>query len=258
MLPRGARAQYGFALGAELALETRDESKSLRCKDPVGPRRNSGHLDFPIDRVSRHEAQSILGPPDMQQPQAVRERYDRLAGEYDQRWAGYISASARHTLARARFRDSESVLDVGCGTGSLQRASGADLVGVDLSTAMLARACGRRAAADVSALPFPSQTFDVVASASSLHYWSDPVRALAEIRRVLKTGGRLVLTDWCDDYVACKVCDRLLRLTHRAYARAYSVHALRRIIERAGFQHVEIEKYKIGWLWGLMTAVATA
>lgn len=194
----------------------------------------------------------------MKDAKAVRERYDRLADDYDRRWAAYISASARHTLERARLVPGETVLDVGCGTGAIRRASGVDLVGIDLSAAMLARAAGARAAADVDALPFQSASFDVVVSASSMHCWPQPVAALVEIRRVMKPNGRLVLTDWCDDYLACRICDRVLRVVDRAYGRAYGVDALDAILRRAGFAKTIIQKYKIGWLWGLMTAVATA
>lgn len=201
---------------------------------------------------------SSTGSTAVKHADAVRERYDRLAGEYDRRWAEYIRASSRHTLARARIAPGEMVLDVGCGTGAIQRASGLDIIGLDLSPGMLARATGPRAAADVVALPFADGDFDVVVSASSLHYWPDPVRALVEIRRVLKPRGRLVLTDWCDDYLGCLICDRLLRIVARSYARAYGVRGLGRILQRAGFGNVDIERYKIGWTWGLMTAVATA
>lgn len=37
---------------------------------------------------------------------------------------------------------------------------------------------------------------------SSFHYWPDPARALREIARVLRSSGRVVLTDWCNDFVA--------------------------------------------------------
>ncbi len=192
----------------------------------------------------------------MKHADAVRERYDRLAGHYDRRWAAYISASARHTLARTRIAAGEAVLDVGCGTGALRRASGVDIIGIDLSQAMLAYATGARARADVVDLPFRDHNFDVVVSASSLHCWPEPGRALAEMRRVMKPSGRLVLTDWCDDYIACQLCDLALRIVDRAYVQAYSVRELGRMLQQTGFSHVTVEKYKIGWVWGLMTAVA--
>jgi ubiquinone/menaquinone biosynthesis C-methylase UbiE len=189
----------------------------------------------------------------------VRERYDRLARQYDERWARYIGASLRHTIERLNVAPGERILDVGCGTGALQKQLGDAVVGVDLSEGMLRHAAGARVAADVIRLPFREHAFDVVVSTSSLHYWVEPIEALREIRRVIKTNGRLVLTDWCDDYLACRVCDRLLRVRHAGgYVRAYGDRELRQLIARAGYASVAVETYKIGWLWGLMTAVATA
>lgn len=195
----------------------------------------------------------------MNHNRAVRERYDRLARRYDDRWAGYIGSSVRHTFDRVKVAPGQRTLDVGCGTGALHKLLGDDVIGVDLSLGMLARGSGSRVAGDVMRLPFHDGAFDVVASTSSLHYWVAPVDALREIKRVTRPGGQLVLTDWCDDYLACRVCDRLLRLTHSGgYARAYGSRELRGLIQTAGYATVNVEKYKIGRLWGLMTAVATA
>lgn len=194
----------------------------------------------------------------MQHNTAVRERYDRLARKYDERWSGYIGSSVRHTVDRLNVAPGQIILDVGCGTGALQKQLGDAVVGIDLSPGMLARASGARAAGDVMQLPFPAQTFDIVASTSSLHYWVAPIDALREIRRVLRPGGTLVITDWCDDYLACRICDRVLRVGHSGgYVRSYGSRGLRRLIESAGYATVAVEQYKIGLLWGLMTAVAT-
>ena len=198
---------------------------------------------------------------------SVRRRYDRLAGVYDRRWASYVEASVRETLRRVDLRDGEAILDVGCGTGVLLaaiagRAPGARLVGVDLSPAMLAVARRKLVdrvvlvAADATRLPLPDRRFDLVLSTSALHYWPDPAAGLAEIARVLKPGGRVAITDWCDDYLACKVVDRLLRILEPAHHRTYGTGDCERMLGNAGFGGIRVERYRIGRVWGLMTATA--
>jgi len=199
----------------------------------------------------------------------VRAEYDALASRYEQRWQGYIEASVEQTLKRAQPLQGERVLDVGCGTGVLlqrivDRHPDARPSGVDLSPAMLAQARRRLPArvtlevADVEALPFPPHSFDLVLSLSSFHFWPAPRRALVELRRVLRPGGRLVITDWCDEYLACRICDRILRLLDRAHQRIYGRSECAALLASAGFEVSSLDRYRISWLWGLMTAVATS
>jgi len=196
------------------------------------------------------------------------DKYDRLAGRYDGRWAFYLRATTEATLQRVDLRRGESLLDVGCGTGALldrlaEKRIDATLAGVDPSHEMLATARSklpssvRLARAFAEALPFAAETFDVVVSNSAFHYFANPVRALEEIRRVLKPRGRLVVTDWCDDYLACRLCSRWLRWFDPAHTGIFGSNECRELIESAGLTLVEIERYKISWLWGLMTATAT-
>jgi ubiquinone/menaquinone biosynthesis C-methylase UbiE len=94
-----------------------------------------------------------------------------------------------------------AVLDLGCGTGQLTadlraRFPSARVAGVDLSDAMLRQARGRvplPVRASVYALPFADGAFTLVTSSISYHFYLEPERALAEIRRVLAPGGRFVL-----------------------------------------------------------------
>ncbi len=105
-------------------------------------------------------------------------------------------------------------------------------------------------------LPFAGGTFDVVVSTNVLHYVRRADEALREMRRVLRPGGRLVVTDWCDDFLMCRVLDPVLRLFDRAHFRTYGRAECRRLLEAAGFDPVEVERYRIDWFWGLMTATA--
>jgi ubiquinone/menaquinone biosynthesis C-methylase UbiE len=117
------------------------------------------------------------------------------------------------TLELARLRAGESVLDVGCGTGTLAIAAkrrvgpAGKVFGIDASPEMIARAHkkAKKAAADVvfenafvESLPFPDATFDVVLSTTMLHHLPDKARrqCLHEVARVLKPAGRLLAVDF--------------------------------------------------------------
>jgi ubiquinone/menaquinone biosynthesis C-methylase UbiE len=201
-------------------------------------------------------------------PVAVRKKYGDLAPQYDRRWARYIRRSVDETVQRVRLLVGENLLDVGCGTGALlatlleRGVSAADLVGFDLVPAMLKQAPAklpprvRLVAGDVGRLPFPAHTFDVVVSTSSFHYWPDPAGALREIARVLAPGGRVIITDWCDDFLACRLCDLALRLVNPAHQRSYSRAECAAMLAEAGYEVQAIDRYKIDWMWGLMTASA--
>lgn len=97
-----------------------------------------------------------------------------------------------------------AVLDVGCGDGTMaERVSGtrpnARVVGLDWSATALASArrrgvVGVRASVDDAGLPFRSGAFDVVVFSEVIEHLVDPDLALAEVRRVLVSGGTLLLS----------------------------------------------------------------
>jgi SAM-dependent methyltransferase len=91
------------------------------------------------------------------------------------------------------------VLDLGCGKGRFSRhfaAWGAHVVGVDGSLGMLGAAAGLpRARAYAGRLPFRDQSFDVVVAVEVFQHLARPVLALAEIGRVLRPGGIVLIVD---------------------------------------------------------------
>lgn len=70
--------------------------------------------------------------------------------------------------------------------------------------------------------------------ASVFHYLPEPLQALAEWRRILRPGGRLVLIDWCRDFATIRALDFVLRRFDRAHGRAWGVAELREALGGTG------------------------
>jgi ubiquinone/menaquinone biosynthesis C-methylase UbiE len=171
-------------------------------------------------------------------------------------------AMRERTIALAHLVPGESVLEVGCGTGEMAMRAKARsgprgfVAGIDPSPEMIAEARQKAARANldidyrvagVEALPFADATFDVVLSSLMMHHLPEDLkpRALAEIRRVLKPGGRLLIVDLTEP------ASRLGRLqpvwlVHRRLPS--DVRDLPVLLEAAGFAAVEAGPTGFGYL----------
>jgi len=198
---------------------------------------------------------------------AVLNEYARLAAHYESRWSFYVRATTSETISRLSVCAKDNVLDIGCGTGALlsQLAAlcpNATFSGIDASSEMLDAARSKLPSTIelregwAEELPYPDGTFNMVVSCNMFHYIRRPRAAIDEMIRVLRPNGTLVITDWCDDYLACKMCDWYLRWFDRSHFRTYGVRQCRRLLAAADARDITIDKYKITWLWGLMTAIA--
>ena len=152
--------------------------------------------------------------------------FDLWSATYDR--AGLQATTYRPihdaVLSRLEALQPDAVLDLGCGTGQLTKRLGerfgdATIVGADLSDGMLERAtenaesdgsaehAGGFARADAQRLPFADASFDIVTCTESFHWYNDQEAAVAEIARVLRPGGRLVIasiatvTGFADDAI---------------------------------------------------------
>lgn len=115
------------------------------------------------------------------------------------------AAATRERLGRLLTLDgSERALDVGTGAGAIAIALAplvARVVGVDIVPELLAQARLRSPAgveyieADATALPFPPGSFDLVCTARTLHHVARPELVLAEMNRVLRPGGTMLVVD---------------------------------------------------------------
>jgi ubiquinone/menaquinone biosynthesis C-methylase UbiE len=171
--------------------------------------------------------------------------------------------AAEQLLERARPRPGERVLDVGCGTGIVARGAAAivgstgQVTGLDASPHMLevARAAGAAEGRAVQwregraeALPFREGEFDLVLCQYALMFFADPAAALAEMRRVLASGGRAALAVFqpIQRHPFYEVLDRAIerRLGASGVGQIFALGdagELRDLMAKAGFARVEIE-----------------
>jgi ubiquinone/menaquinone biosynthesis C-methylase UbiE len=203
----------------------------------------------------------------------IRAEYDRAADGYDRRWARYNRASLAPLRPWIAGRDLGRVVDVGCGTGNLLPfliEAGARMqgyAGLDLSPGMLrvvmdkAREADLRTgfvAADAEKLPLRDASFDTAISASVLHYWDDVDAGLAQIRRVLRPGGRLLLVDWLRDPLPMRLLNAWMRITRVRYRRMYSRAELGDALAAAGFRVQAEARASAGGPWRLIALDAQA
>jgi ubiquinone/menaquinone biosynthesis C-methylase UbiE len=165
---------------------------------------------------------------------------------------GKLREFRQRTITLAQLQPGETVLDVGCGTGTLAlevaRRVGKEgrVAGVDPGTQQIARARAKTARRHVpidfqigviEQLPFPDQTFDVVFSTLVMHHLPAPLKrqGLAEIARVLKPGGRLVIADFTHKQERAGQAVRF-------HAGGSRIHDLAAIVSETGLDQVETEE----------------
>jgi ubiquinone/menaquinone biosynthesis C-methylase UbiE len=171
-------------------------------------------------------------------------------------------------LEVAQIQEGDRVLDVGCRAGCLLLAAArqtSQAVGVDAHPEMLAEA-KRRAEeaglanvtlreANLEALPFADDRFDVVLTRLTLHHAQSPERLLSEIYRVCRPGGRIAVCDVIatDDTARADLHNRVERLRDPSHVRYYTAAELTRLVTGAEFTVTTAKQWQVERRFGEWT-----
>jgi len=206
------------------------------------------------------------------QQATVAQLFDQLADSYDCAALRFFPFTADQLARRLAPQPGEKILDVATGTGAVavavaQRLQGGRVIGVDFSERMLDRAYAnvRRMALhnidlhpmDATALEFRADYFDALTCSFGLFFLSDMSAALREWRRVLRPGGRILLTSfaasafqplvqlYCDQLAA--QCGSQLAVADLPWQRLADTDVFRELLADAGFETIEFAEQHLGF-----------
>lgn len=177
-----------------------------------------------------------------------------------------LGPAAQALVDFAAPQASDCVLDVGCGTGAAARFAArrvspeGRVVGADVNAGMIGVARSLPAVEGAAIewveesayeLSFANAEFSLALCAQTLQFLEDPCRALAEIYRVLKPGGRLAVSVWCEigespyfDVLVQEITSHLGAGTSEGLRAAFTLRdleAIRGLVEGAGFRSLRTE-----------------
>lgn len=204
--------------------------------------------------------------PELQR-RVQRYGWDYSSPHYEKGWQQQLWPAQKRLLEMADLKFTEKVLDVSCGTGlvtfPIAKAVGEDgqVIAIDLSEKMIEKATEEAKKKGVSNVYFkhmdaeeldlPEDSFDVAINSLGMMYYPDPDKAISEMCRVLKPGGRAVALVWgnrkacgwadifpiVDNRVESDVCPLFFQLG--------TGENLHKAFERAGFNEIKTERMTV-------------
>jgi len=198
-----------------------------------------------------------MGNPEHHKDQ-VRQAFTAQAETYARSAVIAAEEARRRFVAFVGPGAGDRVLDVATGPGFLALLFAervAEVVGVDLTPAMLAQAEANRQArqsanvrfqeGDAESLTFPDASFDIVTCGSAFHHLVDPGRVLAEMVRVVRPGGKVALIDIITSEISEQAAlhNQLERWRDPSHTRCLALSELIALFEQTGLRDLRAATY---------------
>lgn len=178
--------------------------------------------------------------------------FNNTAKDYDNSHDGkFVNCMYQEIIDRVRNLEGDKILDLGCGNGNiinlLKKERKADYFGLDISENMIEEAkkkCGedvKFTVGDSENLPYQDGQFDIIICNASFHHYTQPEVAIKEIKRVLKSGGTLILGDPTVPELVRGLFNKMLPYTDSGDFKIYGKKDILPIFEAHGFK---IEDWK--------------
>ncbi len=182
---------------------------------------------------------------------ANEQKWSRRAATYDEKRHDYFRFMQKELLALTKIQSPLNFLDLGCGTGwavcyvaTLTHGEG-NFVGIDISKGMIEKSKSNANGlphvqfyeASADDLPLESTYFDTIICTNSFHHYSNPEAALGEIKRVLKSQGRVYILDVTADDVFIQWIDAKVRSKEKEHVKFYSSQEYIRMFKNVGLIH---------------------
>jgi ubiquinone/menaquinone biosynthesis C-methylase UbiE len=199
--------------------------------------------------------------------QDARQEFDGWSRRYDRDPLQNLLFKPSHRMMVRNFRPGEErILDIGCGTSRfasrvLGRFPNAEIVGMDLCCQMLRTSQGRQfkgrdrlslVQGDSQKLPFADDSFDLVTCSHSFHHYPNQMHVVAEMHRVLRPDGRLMIIDGDRDRWWGRLIFDVLVVLMEGRVKHLTGHAMSHLYREVGFTEIVQFRHR-GFLPFLLT-----
>jgi ubiquinone/menaquinone biosynthesis C-methylase UbiE len=189
----------------------------------------------------------------------IIDQFTRQAAGFAQSQTARNQDILNQVIRLAEPRKTDAMLDVACGPGVLVCGFAPQVrhaAGIDLTPAMLDQARSLQSSegleniswvqGDVTPLPFLESSFDIVACRFAFHHFLDPLAVLREMRRVCRSGARLIVVDSAPAATRAEAFNAMEKLRDPSHTRALPVEELSTLFRAAGLPKPRIESFRLG------------